>query len=484
MTDAPIRRPCGRCGWTLLECLLALAIMATVFAAVVPLLHSETMALNTARPMILKAQEARYALARVTAALRQARAVMEVTDGGGPDAAMNFVAGDGTLTTFQRDAASNEVRYGPAGSEAVLAKNCTGIAITCYAADAQTLGSGSLAKTAGVSIAVTVADAAGNSGPTTLTTLAALARTRPTVLINEIMYKPLGSYGAKDKHQWVELHNPTPDAIDVRDWLLWTKDQNDPDVIGPDAYHGTGATVIPPGGYAVVTDTDSELDNEVLKNGDFEGGTGDWKFSSGNWQRDFGDAFSGNFKIFLEGVGSTYMWQDFKIPADADGAVQVTVRERYTPSFGRPSVRIRITNRHGVPLRTVYDGDCNANWTAHSADLTAFKGVDARLEIRGYRSNDFKSWVRIDAATINSGPISRNCVRLLVNDNELGKNLEDKQVFLGEPNRLHDVVVFEKAWGGDDDGSSLSRTSPFDPATEEESWEPAPDHGTPGEPNS
>ena len=460
--------------------------MAMVFAAAVPLLHSETMALDTARPMILKAQEARYALARVSAVLRQARAVTQVTDGGGPAASMTFLAGDGTLTTFQRDAASDEVRYGPAESEAVLAKNCTGLAITCFAADRQALPSApmSLAKTAGVSVAMTVVDPHGKSGPMTLTTLAALARTRPTVVINEIMYKPPGSYGAKDKHQWVELHNPTPDAIDVRDWLIWTKDQNDPDVIGPDAYHGTGATVIPPGGYAIITDTDNQLYNEVLKNGDFEGvGTGDWDFSSGNWQRDFGEAFSGDFKIFLSGVGSTYMRQDFKIPVGASD-VRLTVRERYNPSFGKPRVRIRITNRSGGVLLTVYDGDCHANWTVHSADLTAFKGVDARIEISGYRSNDFKSWVRIDAATINSGPISRNCVRLLVNDNELGKNLEDKQVFLGEGNGLHDVVVFEKAWGGDDDGCSLSRTGPFDPATEEESWYPGADNGTPGEPNS
>ncbi len=484
MTDAPMRRPCGRRGWTLLECLLVLAIMATVFAAVVPLLHSETMMLDTARPMILKAQEARYALARVSAALRQARAVMEVADGAGPNASMQFLAADGTLTVFQRDAASDEVRCGPVGSEAVLAKNCTGLAITCYAANAQALGPGSLAKTAGVSITMTVADAAGNSGPTTLTTLAALARTRPTVLINEIMYKPLASYGAKDKHQWVELHNPTPDAIDVRDWLLWTKGQNDPDVIGPDAYHGTGATVIPAGGYAVITDKDTNLYNEVLKNGDFEKvGMADWNLVLGNWQRDFGNAFSGDYKILLQVLGWTYMWQDFKIPAGASD-VRLTVRERYNPAFGRPRVRIRITTRSGMPLLTVYDGNCHSNWTAHSADLTAFRGVEARLEIRGYRALAGKAWVRIDAATINSGPLSRNCVRLRVDDNEIGKNIEDKQVFLGEANGLHDVVVFEKAWGGDDDGCSLSRTGPFDPATEEESWGPAADGGTPGEPNS
>ena len=460
--------------------------MAMVFVATVPLFHTETAAFDTARPMVLKAQEARFVLAHVATALRQARAVTQATSGAASDDSLTFIANDGTLTTLRRDAATNEVQYGPAGSEAVLAKNCTGLAITCLGADKQVLPSAptSLAKTAGVYISMAVADPDGNQDPTTMTTLVALERTRPTVVINEIMYKPLGSYGPKDRHQWVELHNPTPDAIDVQDWLLWTKGQDVPDTILPNAYHGAGTTVIPAGGYAIITDKDSQLDNEVLKNGDFEGTMGDWSFPNGNWEREWGDAASGNYKIYLQGIGWTTMYQNFAIPADAEGDVQVTVRERYHPGFGRPRVRIRITNLGGVPLLTVYDGDCSANWTPHSADVTAFKGVDARIEISGYRAHSGKSWVRIDAATINFGPLSRNCVRLLVDDNEIGKNLEDKQVFLGEANSLQDVVVFEKPWGGDADGCSLSRTSPFDPATEEESWVPAPDHGTPGEPNS
>ena len=483
-TETTKRTPNARPGWTLLECLLVVAIMAIVFAATVPLLHTETAALDAVRPMILNAQEARHALVYVASALRQARTVTEVTDGGGPNASIQFVAGDGTLTTFRRDAASGEVRYGPVGSEAVLAKHCTGLAVTCFAADAQALDSANLAMTAGVHVAMTVVDPEGKRGPTTAETLVALERTRPAVVINEIMYKPRPAYGPKDKHQWVELHNPTPNPVDVRDWLLWTKDQNDPDLILADAYHGTGTTVIPAGGYALLVDQDSELDNEILKDGDFEGGVDDWKFPLGIWWRDFGNAASGDYKIVLGNIGWTIMYQDFKIPADADADVQVTVRERYNPSAGVPNVRIRITDRHGAPLRTVYDGPCQADWTAHSADLAAFKDVDARLEISGYRAHTGKSWVRIDAATINWGPVSRNCVRLRVDDNAIGKNTEDKQIFLGEDNTLRDAVVFEKAWGGDDDGCSLSRTRPFDPATEEESWYPAANHGTPGEPNS
>jgi len=460
--------------------------MAMVFVATIPLLHTETAALDTARPMILKAQEARFVLAHVATALRQARAVTQATSGAASDDSLTFIANDGTLTTLRRSADSNEVRYGPAGSEAVLTKNCTGLTITCFSADRHVLTPGPMtfAKTAGVYISMAVVDPDGRQGPSTLATLVALERTRPTVVINEIMYKSKHGYGPKDTHQWVELYNPTPDAIDVWDWLLWTKDQNDPDAILPDAYHGTGTTVIPGGGYAVITDRDSKLDNEVLKNGDFEGSMGDWKFPSGIWGRDSGDAASGDYKVYLQGIGWTTMSQDFKSPADADGDVRVTVRERYSPSFTRPNVRIRITNRSGGALLTVYDGDCHANWTAHSADVTAFKGVDSRIEISGFRGHAGKSWERIDAATINWGPLSRNCVRLLVNDNELGKNLEDKQVFLGEANSLRDVVVFEKPWGGGDDGCSRSRTRPFDPATEEASWYPAADNGTPGEPNS
>jgi len=487
MASQRTARPRSQRGWTLLECLLAVAIMAMVFVATVPLLHSETAALDTARPMILKVQEARFVLAHVATALRQARAVTQVADGGGPAASMTFLARDGTLTTFQRDAASDEVQYGPAGSEAILAKNCTGLAITCLAADKQVLPSAptSLAKTAGVHVAITVVDPEGKKGPTTIQTLVALERTRPTVVINEIMYNPLAAWGDKNQNRWVEFHNPTSDAIDLSGWRIWTRDDSAPDTILPNAYHGTGSTVIPSGGYAVITSMDTQLYHEVLKNGDFESvNMGDWQFPSWDWAREWGDAASGNYKICLQGTGWTTMYQDFKIRADAEGDVQVTVRERYSPGFGRPGVRIRITNPGGTPLLTVYDGDCSADWTSHSADVTAFKGASVRLEISGYRANATKAWVRIDAATINWGPISRNCVRLRVGDSRIGDHIEDKQVFLGEANRLRDAVVFEKAWGGDDDGSSLSRTSPFDPATEQESWEPGPYRGTPGEPNS
>ena len=72
MTSRKTAGPRGRCGWTLLECLLVVAIMAMVFAATVPLLHSETAALDSTRPMVAKAQEVRFALAHVASALRQA----------------------------------------------------------------------------------------------------------------------------------------------------------------------------------------------------------------------------------------------------------------------------------------------------------------------------------------------------------------------------------------------------------------------------
>ncbi|MGB3087447.1 MAG: hypothetical protein WBC53_06960, partial [Phycisphaerae bacterium] len=72
-------------------------------------------------------------------------------------------------------------------------------------------------------------------------------------------------------------------------------------------------------------------------------------------------------------------------------------------------------------------------------------------------------------------------LHLWVNDNEIGKNLEECEVLLASPEgRLHDGVVFQKVWGGDGDGTTLSRVHPFSPSTEAETWKPGPFAGTPG----
>jgi len=49
---------------------------------------------------------------------------------------------------------------------------------------------------------------------------------------------------------------------------------------------------------------------------------------------------------------------------------------------------------------------------------------------------------------------------------------------------LRDAVVFDFTWGGNSDGSTLSRTNPWAPSTEQSSWQSGPYAGTPAMPNN
>jgi hypothetical protein len=48
---------------------------------------------------------------------------------------------------------------------------------------------------------------------------------------------------------------------------------------------------------------------------------------------------------------------------------------------------------------------------------------------------------------------------------------------------LSDAVVFNNTWGGDGDGSTLSRRNAFAPSSEAATWQPSAYAGTPGAAN-
>jgi len=477
-------------GWTLIEALLTVAIMGLVFAAAAPLLEKAGMAYSASDPRTQMVQEGRVALAHFARAFRQARAVTSPTSTGQEKSVLRFLAADGQATVFGlfEPAGALVVKYGPAAAPDLLASDCDSLLMTCYGAGGSSLSvpPSSPAAVRSVQVAMTVSDAGGRVDPMTLTTRSAIRRTPPSVVINEIMYKPPGELGPKDENQWVELYNPTAGAIDVGGWLLWTKGQNKVDTLSGDALYGTGSTVIPSGGYAVITDRDTKLYREKLENGDFESGDlSNWHEDDG-WKKRSGDAVSGNYMAVYTDTGWSCLWQNFKIDKDAAGA-RLRIWERYDSAHGNaPRVVIRVTNRHSTVFVTVYDGPCHPEWTLHTADLSAYADVDARLEIWADRGIG-DAHARIDAAAVfwNRNPnFPLDCLHLWVNDNEIGKDLEDGQVFIGSvQGELHDAVAFEKTWGGDDDGTTLSRVHPFSPSTEAETWKPGPFAGTPGAPN-
>jgi hypothetical protein len=459
--------------------------MALVFAAAAPRLQKAGACYSEADPRLALINEGRIGLATFTRTFREARRLAQPASTGRSASSMYFRTDAGAEAFYGLAKLSTPytVKYGLTGAVGDLAFNCQSLRLECYAADGTVLTLPGADPTAVrmVDASITVADPKGRASPMTFATRARIRRDLPTVIINEIMYKPSAGLGATDKNQWVELYNPTAQAVDVAGWQLWTKDQPTPNVLGVDPLYSTGTGVIPAGGYAVITDTDSELYREKLENGDFETGTISKWSSTNYWTATAEDKVSGTYSARYYGTGWNCMYEDFKIDSAATRA-RVRVWERANPDFATPRVVIRVTNRFSTVYATLYDGLCQERWTAHTADLTAYINRDARLEIWGYRSSDSTAYVRVDAAVVHwskNPNLPLDAQHLWVNSTVIGKNLEDKQVFLASGNALRDTAVFDAAWGGNGDGTTLSRTGAWAPPTESEAWKAGPYAGSP-----
>ena len=479
----------GRPGWTVLECVLAVAILGLVCAVSAPLIHAGAASFGIAEDRVLLAQEARFALSHMATALRQARVITAAADDGAGVASLSFLAADGTAMTFGTSTGSTNLVFGPVGAPALLSKNCKALAVRCYDTAGQLLAMPITQPTsvATVEAAVTVAGPKGQFGPAAVSTRASLLRTQPTVIIKEIMWSALGALGGTGHPgEWLELYNPSAAPVDVNGWSLWTKDQAYPDTLQPDLLYSAGSTVIPPGGYALVTGTDSKLYQEVLTNGDFEASDmSPWKFSASRWQRVAGAAYSGAHKVQLMGGAWITMYQDFKIPA---GALNPRLFVRARMNYGSSAMSrlvVQITNRSTTVLVPVFDGALANSWVTYMADLTSAVGRDARLEIKTYSLGifDLMDIDGIGLCTTVAPSHTPGVPHLWTNTKGIGDDLGKLQAFLAQGNAVRDVVVWQTAWGGNTDGTTLSRTSPWAPSTEAASWKPGPYAGTPAAPN-
>lgn len=75
------------------------------------------------------------------------------------------------------------------------------------------------------------------------------------ILINEIMPDPIAD---ESLNEWVELYNNGAQPVDLNGWSIG--DNSDLDKIGGGLYNGEG-TIIPPKGYAIVTDDSTRVYN-------------------------------------------------------------------------------------------------------------------------------------------------------------------------------------------------------------------------------
>jgi cardiolipin synthase len=68
-------------------------------------------------------------------------------------------------------------------------------------------------------------------------------------LINEVMYDP----DINDNYyEWIELFNPSNESINLSGWIIVDNSENES--LEGDFNHGNGTTIIPPFGYAIITD--------------------------------------------------------------------------------------------------------------------------------------------------------------------------------------------------------------------------------------
>lgn len=302
------------------------------------------------------------------------------------------------------------------------------------------------------------------------------------------MYLAPAALGGSGKPaQWVELYNTSAAPVDMNNWNIWTKGQTIADTFQPDFIYSSGSTVIPPGGYALVTANQSKLYQEQLANGDFEDSDmNPWKFSMPTrWQRVAGGAYSGNYKTTLKGGDWLTMYQDFKIPS---GSLNPRLFVRARMSVGSSAASrlvVQTTNRSTTVLVPVYDGALADSWVTYTADLSSIVNRDARLEIKTYAPTqaDLMDVDGIGLCTTVVPSHTPGCLHLKTTDKDIGSDLAKRQVFLTQGNALRDVVAWETAWGGNADGTTLSRISPWAPSTEASSWKPGPYAGTPAAPN-
>jgi len=73
-------------------------------------------------------------------------------------------------------------------------------------------------------------------------------------VINEVMYDPIEN---EYYNEWIELYNPSNHSINISGWTI--TDNRYEDFLEGNSDNGTGSSIIPPGGYAIITDHETKV---------------------------------------------------------------------------------------------------------------------------------------------------------------------------------------------------------------------------------
>ncbi len=90
-----------------------------------------------------------------------------------------------------------------------------------------------------------------------------------------------------------------------------------------------------------------------------------------------------------------------------------------------------------------------------------------------------------DDVSATTSPVGINAVRLTVDDNTIGNGLSNNTdtVAITDGSTTIDSVTYSNSWGGNGDGTSLSRKDPQGGSNDPTNWESGPINGTPGSAN-
>ncbi len=116
---------------TLVEILVAMAIMVIVFAAVVPQIRAIRSSWDSKRQNVEVIQNGRVLIDHITTQLAQANSITAVSDSNTTDGYIQFLDNDGNTMRYEIDG-SNYVVFGPVGNLSELAGPVSQLQFTCY----------------------------------------------------------------------------------------------------------------------------------------------------------------------------------------------------------------------------------------------------------------------------------------------------------------------------------------------------------------
>lgn len=252
-------------GFTVLEILLVVAIIGVVIAALSPLflVVRTTVAVNNDSTETL--QNARVAMDYLVRTVRQSKEIVAYSAATDTNGYLELLDNSDSTVRFSRSFDTGAGWYGLAVNDQPLAGALDAFTVTGYRADSVANPTPTLIvdELYSLKLTATFSLPGGVSPPVTLSATIYPPRTRFSIVINEIMYNPNLTFAERttwgeQQYEWIELYNSSARSIDMNGWIF--RDNGKGDAIR--GYLG-GPTVIPPGGYALLTANPTRVYGDV-----------------------------------------------------------------------------------------------------------------------------------------------------------------------------------------------------------------------------